>query len=105
MTQEQLKEANSIKSKQDSLVFFKRNLKEYMEESAIGFEDGTDSLNKIQTVWHRLLTHFCQKYCNKNEAPVLSPTISDPDGMALYEDLCAVADKWIDIYEKRLEEI
>ena len=106
MTEEQLKKANGIKSRRDHLVFFKRDLLEYMEEeSKTGFKSSMDSLNKIQMVWHHLLSRFCHKFCDREEAPVLSPNISDPDGKELYNDLCAVADKWINIYDERLKEL
>ena len=106
MTEEQLKNANKIKSRRDHLIFFKDNILEYMEESDVsGFKSGREQLCKIQSIWHHLLSRFCNKYCDVEKAPLLAPDISDPDGRELYKDLCAVADKWIKIYDERLKEL
>lgn len=83
---------------------FKKDLTNYMKD------DDNDKKFLLQfddarLIWNSLLSRFSKKPKNICTAPNLIPDDLNNDADELYKDLCAVADKWIDIYEKRLEEL
>ena len=104
MTEETFKEARKCSNRIRTLECFKSDLLTYMEEdmTKVPMEDHFDHGTRL---WARLLRRFSKSYKLTIEAPVIDVSISDEDGRQLYFDLCAVADKHINIYKKRMEEL
>ena len=104
MTEETLKEAQKCSSRIRTLELFKSDLLAYMEEdqTKVSVEDHFEIGRRL---WDRLLRRFSKTFKLAIEAPSIDVSISDEDGRQLYFDLCAVADKHIDIYKKRMEEL
>ena len=104
MTEETLKEAQKCNSRIRTLECFKSDLLAYMEEdlTKVPMEEHFDHGRRL---WDRLLRRFTKSFKSTIDAPSIGVSISDEDGKQLYFDLCAVADKHIDMYKKRMEEL
>lgn len=105
MTVETLKEAQKINGRINALETFKSDLLNFMQDD-ITKVDLHDHYHKGQVVWWRLLHRFSNnKIKDIDEAPVMGISISDEDSREIYEDFCNVADKWINILNKKMEEL
>ncbi len=105
MTVETLKEAQKINSTINALKTFKSELLDFMQDDIITVPL-EDHVHKGQLLWWKVLHKLpFNKLKDVDEAPLLRVQISDEDGREIYEDLCDVADKWIYILNKRMEEL
>lgn len=104
MTEEAFKKAQKCNSRIRTLECFKSDLLAYMEEDSTRVSMG-DHFEHGTRLWDRLLKRFSNSFKLAVDAPSIDVSISDEDGKQLYFDLCAVADKHIAMYKKRMEEL
>ena len=110
MNKETLDKANQYNNRIQAFVYFKEDLKNYMNDGVIELTPIEQRVYNFpgQKLWHKLLRGFSVYFPSPDDAPSILPKkkdMSDSDSEMLYEDLCSLADKWIDIYQKRLEEL